>query len=427
LAEALAPATVSQNHQLRHPTTNGRMAFSHGSFETGRRRSRRNGSLWDSAHQVAHGFAEQALWQHGVPVRPGNAALRAEAYLCNKATKIQYQMVNCMTSHASRSADLIHLRNWMSSPSSHEILAMLPILDSRWSLFAKVAELGSLTLAAHALNTPSSVISRQISQLEMQCGGKLFRRTGRGVLLTEFGEVVYLRIRPLIAQTDQLADDILTASSVPIGEVHIGLLPSVAPRIATKLFQTALAQFPKVRLHLAEGSSTQLEEWLSTGRLDMALLLRERPLEDIDEPLLASISLDLIGPVDDPLIGAGEVAFAALDNLPLILPAEPHVLRRRLGELARERGISLKVVVEADTVQLQRELSTSGIGYAIVSSMAEMRAGLKLGAARIVQPEMVRHVVLGTTQHRPNTLAARSIGDLIKLLFAEIAPAPPVS
>ncbi|VWB05195.1 LysR family transcriptional regulator [Burkholderia contaminans] len=159
----------------------------------------------------------------------------------------------------------------------------------------------------------------------------------------------------------------------------------------------------------------------------MALLLRERPLEDIDEPLLASISLDLIGPVDDPLIGAGEVAFAALDNLPLILPAEPHVLRRRLGELARERGISLKVVVEADTVQLQRELSTSGIGYAIVSSMAEMRAGLKLGAARIVQPEMVRHVVLGTTQHRPNTLAARSIGDLIKLLFAEIAPAPPVS
>lgn len=299
---------------------------------------------------------------------------------------------------------------------------MLPILDSRWSLFAKVAELGSLTHAANALNSPSSVISRQISQLEMQCGGKLFRRTGRGVVLTEFGEVVYLRIRPLIAQTDQLADDILATSSVPIGEVHIGLLPSVGPRIVAKLFQTAMVQFPRVRLHLAEGSSAQLEEWLSTGRLDMALLLRERPLEDIDEPLLGSISLDLIGPVDDPLIAAGEVAFAALDGLPLILPAEPHVLRRRIEGLARERGISLKVVVDADTLQLQRELSASGIGYAIVSSMTEMLAGLNLGAARIVQPEMIRHVVLGTTQHRPHTLATRSIGDLIKLLFAELYP-----
>jgi len=297
---------------------------------------------------------------------------------------------------------------------------MLPILDSRWSLFAKVAELGSLTQAANALNSPSSVISRQISQLEMQCGGKLFRRTGRGVVLTEFGEVIYLRICPLIAETDQLADDILATSSVPIGEVHIGLLPSAIPMMAATLFQTAMAQFPRVRLHLAEGSSAQLEEWLSTGRLDMALLLRERPLEDIDEPLLRSINLDLIGPVDDPLIQAGEVAFAALDGLPLILPAEPHVLRRRLDGLARERGISLNVVLEADTIQLQRELSVTGIGYAIVASMAAGSTGSKLGAARIVQPEMVRHIVLGTTQHRPHTLATRSIRDLVKSLFAAV-------
>ena len=49
------------------------------------------------------------------------------------------------------------------------------------------------------------------------------------------------------------------------------------------------------------------------------------------------------------MIVAGEVAFAALDGLPLILPAEPHVLRRRLEALAREHGISLNVVVDADT------------------------------------------------------------------------------
>ncbi|MGK5078759.1 LysR family transcriptional regulator [Janthinobacterium sp. HLX7-2] len=298
---------------------------------------------------------------------------------------------------------------------------MLPILDSRWSLFAKVAELGSLTQAANALNSPSSVISRQIAQLETQCGGKLFRRTGRGVVLTEFGEVIYLRIRPLITETDQLADDILATSSVPIGEVHVGLLPSAVPIMAGKLFRATMAKFPRIRLHLVEGSSAQLEEWLSTGRLDIALLLRERPVEDLDEPILRSITLDLIGPVDDPLIASGQIAFAALEGLPLILPAEPHVLRRRLDLLARERGIRLTVALEADTIQLQRELSATGIGYAIVASLPEP-AGCSSGlaAARIVQPELIRHIVLGTTQHRPHTLATRSIDGLIKSLFADV-------
>ena len=128
---------------------------------------------------------------------------------------------------------------------------MLPILDPRWGLFAKVAELGSLTRVANALNSPQSAISRQIAQLETQCGGKLFRRTGRGVVLTEFGEVIHARILPLIAEADRLADDILTTNSIPMGEVRVGLLPSSVSMFAGRLYRRAREQFPRVHLHLA--------------------------------------------------------------------------------------------------------------------------------------------------------------------------------
>lgn len=296
---------------------------------------------------------------------------------------------------------------------------MLPILDPRWGLFAKVAELGSLTQAANALNSPQSAISRQIAQLETQCGGKLFRRTGRGVVLSEFGEIIHARIRPLIAEADRLADDILTTNSIPIGEVHVGLLPSTVPMFAGRLFRSAQEQFPRVRLHLVEGSSAQLEEWLSTGRLDLALLLREGPVTDPGEPCLRTVALDLIGLPDDPVVAPGQIAFAALEGLPLILPAEPHVLRRRLDLLAQEHGIDLTVAVEADTIQLQREIAATGAGYAIVASIFEPGAGhARLGAARIIQPELTRNIVLGTTQHRPHTLATRSMTRLIISLFA---------
>lgn len=300
---------------------------------------------------------------------------------------------------------------------------MLPILDPRWHLFATVAQLGSLTRAAEALNAPQSVISRQIGQLETQCGGKLFRRTGRGVVLTEFGQIVHARIRPMIAEADQLADEILATNGIPIGEVHVGLLPSSVPTFAGRLFRAAREQFPRVRLHLAEGSSAQLEEWLDAGRLDLALLLREGAgpgaASAAGLTCLRSMALDLIGPAGDALLAEGRIAFAALPGLPLILPAEPHVLRKRLDALARERGLRLTVAMEADTIALQKELAVAGAGYAIVAPMAETLAGdARLGAARIVQPELMRNIVLGTTGHRPHTLATRAVSQLIVALFA---------
>ena len=84
---------------------------------------------------------------------------------------------------------------------------MQTIIDARWPLFVKVADIGSVSGAAVALDIPQSVVSRQIAQLESEAGSRLFRRTGRGVVLTEYGEQVYPRIVALIAQADQLADD----------------------------------------------------------------------------------------------------------------------------------------------------------------------------------------------------------------------------
>ncbi|ALU91539.1 LysR family transcription regulator [Herbaspirillum rubrisubalbicans M1] len=293
------------------------------------------------------------------------------------------------------------------------------ILDARWLLFAKVAELGSLTQAANAVNGPQSVISRQIGQLEKQCGAKLFRRTGRGVVLTEFGEIVYSRIRPLMEVADRLADDILTSNNIPIGEVHVGLLPTTVPMFAGRLFKAVQEQFPRVRLHLVEGSSAQLEEWLDCGRLDMALLLREGMVDSKDEPCLLTTALDLIGWRDAPLLTSGRICFDSLQDVSLILPAEPHVLRRRLDILARERGVRLNVSVEADTIQLQREIAAAGIGYAIVAAVSGADdQDDRLGKARIVEPELMRSIVLGTTRHRPYTLATRSLHQLIRALFS---------
>lgn len=297
---------------------------------------------------------------------------------------------------------------------------MQSILDSKWQVFMKVAELGSLTRAATVFDVPQSMISRHVSALEKQCGARLFRRTGRGVVLTEFGEQLYPRLLALMQDADRLADDIRSSSGTPVGEVRVGMLPSSVPLLACKLFSLVREKFPQVRLHLSDGPNTQLEEWLRDGRVDMALLLREGPVSDSGESVLAQIFLHLIGPRNDPLLQGETVDLSAVHGLPLVVPSHPHPLRTRLDALSEARGISLDIAVEADSIRLQHEIVAAGGGYAITSGLFEMNGDPRLASARIVKPELLRSVVLSASPRRPHTMATREMFRLILEVVPEL-------
>ncbi|HVW71465.1 MAG TPA: LysR substrate-binding domain-containing protein [Steroidobacteraceae bacterium] len=301
---------------------------------------------------------------------------------------------------------------------------MASIIDNRWTLFISVAELGSLTNASAALNVPQSVLSRSIGALERECGARLFRRTGRGVVLTDFGSQIYPRVKQLIAQADQLADDIRTSGGEPLGTVRVGLLPSMVAPLSGSLCRAAAERFPKVRLHLTEGSSVQLEDWLNQGRLDLSMLLREGPGGSPQELTLQTLSLSLIGPPGNPLTRAGKVEFDHLAGLPLVLPGEPHLLRARLDRLARERSLKLTVAMEADSINLQCAIVAAGLGYAIIATPAAAPPhSANVSAALIVNPELPRRVVLGMTLLRPHTHATTAVSQLLQELVPALLPA----
>lgn len=285
------------------------------------------------------------------------------------------------------------------------------IIDPRWHVFLRVVATGSLSKAAVSLDMPQSMVSRNIAQLEQQCGERLFRRTGRGVELTEVGELLLPRITALVADADALADDVRSVRGLPVGEVRVGMLPSAVDQFAGALYAAVLAEMPGVRLHLSESASAQLEEHLREGRLDMAIVLREDEASVGDAQLLARLPLQLVGRRGEPLVANGDVALAALSGVPLVVPGRPHLLRGRLDRLCADHGLQLNVAAEVDSVRLQFEVVAAGGGYAIAIVPA---TGLdpRLAAARIV-PELDRFVVLADTPRRPGTRATRAVRQLI--------------
>jgi DNA-binding transcriptional LysR family regulator len=263
------------------------------------------------------------------------------------------------------------------------------------------------------------MVSRAIAHLERQCGERLFVRTGRGVVPTEFGAQLLPRVAQLAADADALLEDIRAASGKPVGEVLIGLLPSAVPRFAGPLIAAVQAQMPGLRLHLVEAASALLEEHLREGRLDMAVVLREDAASVGDERVLARVPLHLVGRRGDAAVARGEVPLAELSGLPLVVPARPHLLRARLDQLAAGHGLRLRVAVEADSVQLQYQVAAAGGGYAIASVAGPLDE--RLACARIVRPELERFIVLAESPRRPHTRATREVRRLVCALADDAA------
>lgn len=292
---------------------------------------------------------------------------------------------------------------------------------NEFRLFLEVAETGSFTRVAARRHTVQSHISRQVQALEKSLGGALFHRTGRGVVLTEWGRRVESRVRGWLRDTDDLLSSIRADAGIPMGEVRLGLLPSAAHPLATRLYARLKTEYPRIRLDVREGQGGELDELLETGAVDMAILFRYQPPDGDSEHLLATAGTYLVSRPGDVLTASRSIDFAALAGLPLILPRRPAHWRAMLDETAHSKGFSLQAEIEADSLRLQKELTTAHGGlYAILGSFsidAEMREG-RLAAARIVNPDLERHVTLAMARQGQLTAAGRIVAGLIRDIVA---------
>lgn len=300
-----------------------------------------------------------------------------------------------------------------------DIASMLDM--ERLQRFLLVAEMGSLTRAAAAQGTTQSALSLQMAGLERACGGRLFYRTGRGVVLTELGERLQSRARALLRDAQALYEEMRSTAGIPHGEVSLGLLPSTTQTLVPLLLRQVGTQFPHVHLRMHEGSNGQLDEWLVSGRVDAAVISRYGPGAVSNDEALATIDSWLVGPRGDALTRDGAVRLAQLDGLPLILPSRPNGLRTVLDQMARDAGIRLSIPIEVDSIPTQKELVAEGFGYTILGAHAVQRerAAGTLQAARIVAPGIDRTITLSITAHHPQSMACRAVVGLLRTAVSQ--------
>lgn len=218
--------------------------------------------------------------------------------------------------------------------------------------FETIAELGHLGRAAEKLNRSQPALSKSIQRLEASLGTPLFRREGRGIQLTDVGELLLARGRELrqsVAETEREVKDF--ASGVA-GTIRLGCAASMADYLLPPLTAALLARAPDIILNLVIGQDDVLRESLVAGRLDMIISsfsASEGPL--VSYPLLTYEAV-VVASATHPIFN-GPYALADLSRYRWVLPGPTVSSRRWVDSLFASRQLPPPVVqIESNSVSV---------------------------------------------------------------------------
>jgi LysR family nitrogen assimilation transcriptional regulator len=284
--------------------------------------------------------------------------------------------------------------------------------------FLQVARAGSFSRAASELYIAQPALSRQIAKLEVEIGAPLFTRHGRGVSLTAAGARLLERAEMITKMVSETGEAVRASSDEERGHLAIGLPPAISLLIGVELIRIFRERWPQVSLHIREGLSSSLQEWVLDRRVDIAVLYNQPMQDAFDVQPLFSEPMVLVGPPDDIDVPPS-LHIRDLAGLPLILPGLPHTNRLLIEHAALQQGVRLRVDLEVDSVVLTKNMIKAGAGYSILAYAAVHRENAEgeLMLHRIERPAISSSVAITTLREQRS---GRLIAGVAQLLVEQM-------
>jgi len=203
-----------------------------------------------------------------------------------------------------------------------------------------VVDLKNFEAAAERCFVTQSTLSTMIGKLEDEIGIKLFNRKTKPVSITEEGQQIIDRLRIVMNEIGALNNTIQELKGEMVGELRIGVIPTIAPYLLPLFLPVFAGRFPKVRIVVKEMTTAQIQQALRIRNLDVGILalpLHDKELEEIDlysEPFLVySCSEEQY---------ANKVTIESLNYSKLCLLQEGHCLRTQVQEICELSDLHAK-------------------------------------------------------------------------------------
>jgi len=230
----------------------------------------------------------------------------------------------------------------------------------------------NITTAARELRTSQPGVSRQLKLLESELGFDVFERQGRSLVrTTAAGEDIVARATTILRELQNVQRTSAELSQSDGGSLSIATTHTQARYVLPQVVRAFRAKYPRVRLHLNQGTSEQIAEMVARDRVDFAIATGSEELF----PHLIRLPVyrwhrAVVVPRGHPLAAKGKLTLKKLADYPIVTYVFSFSGRSSLQALFETAGLSLDVALTARDSDVIKTYVRIGLGVGILAKLA---------------------------------------------------------
>jgi len=215
--------------------------------------------------------------------------------------------------------------------------------------FLQVVETGSLGRAAKNVHITQPALSRVVSELEAQCGLKLFERHPLGMRLTDAGDAFLPMAQSIMHEMERAEEAVSVMRGTGIGVVRVGAIAGIARQILPSAVRKLLDQGANIKVYVLEGSGGELADALANATIDIAIAHDNLADDDVVQfwPTGYSDCCSVVCSTEHPLANRTDCSVDEILQADWVLPRPDSTTSKLLHEVIRQTGQRMpRAVVE---------------------------------------------------------------------------------
>ena len=239
---------------------------------------------------------------------------------------------------------------------------------SCYRIFYTVAKTGNISKAAKDLYISQPAISKSIQKLEESMNCELFRRSSRGVSLTEEGELLYSHVK-VAFETLALGEDRLRNSiELGVGHLKIGVSSTLCKYMLLPYLKEFIKLYPHINISITCQSTNDTLKLLEENKIDVGLIGKPESLKNIDFYYLAEIKDIFVATKDylRNLKARGVKEDRILQSSTIMLLDKNNMTRQYIDDYLQENHIVVQDSIDISSMDLLIEFAKISVGVACV-------------------------------------------------------------